>query len=237
MATMSGDGQQRRGRGEVSGSTASRGTLLAEFSLDSPLLRQTLQHTPGVRIDVEQELALDDTDTLLTIKAVGDDSTDFKAFERALDADETVSYVDRLGVESETERRYQLSVPRGYSPYWKWAQQGMVLMNATRRPDEWEFRMRIPTREDLVEFREYCREQGWRFTLTQLRQYAPTGKSRAQNRATTKQRELLDAAVDQGYFAVPRGVSLSELAEEFDISDQAASERLRRGLSNNLGSV
>ncbi len=47
---------------------------------------------------------------------------------------------------------------------------------------------------------------------------------------TDAQRELLRSAVREGYFKVPREVSLVELAELNDISDVELSQQLRRGL-------
>nr|WP_303647872.1 helix-turn-helix domain-containing protein [Haloarchaeobius amylolyticus] len=47
---------------------------------------------------------------------------------------------------------------------------------------------------------------------------------------TDAQRELLRSAVSEGYFKVPREVSLVELAELNDISDRELSQELRRGL-------
>ncbi|MFC7073396.1 helix-turn-helix domain-containing protein [Halovenus rubra] len=46
---------------------------------------------------------------------------------------------------------------------------------------------------------------------------------------TEVEREALKAAVDQGYFESPRGTTLNELAEQFDISAPAFSKNLRRG--------
>ena len=46
---------------------------------------------------------------------------------------------------------------------------------------------------------------------------------------TPAQREILELALDRGYFAIPRETNLMELAEELGISDQAVNERLRRG--------
>ncbi len=46
---------------------------------------------------------------------------------------------------------------------------------------------------------------------------------------TDKQREALRGALDAGYFEIPRRVHLAELADEFGITDNAMSERLRRG--------
>nr|WP_256487766.1 MULTISPECIES: helix-turn-helix domain-containing protein [unclassified Haladaptatus] len=54
---------------------------------------------------------------------------------------------------------------------------------------------------------------------------------------TDEQREALATAFASGYFRVPRETSLSELAETLDISPQAASGRLRRGLERMLGAT
>ena len=48
---------------------------------------------------------------------------------------------------------------------------------------------------------------------------------------TETQQTLLETAIDRGYFEVPRRVTLVELADEHDISDQRASRELRGGLN------
>ena len=48
---------------------------------------------------------------------------------------------------------------------------------------------------------------------------------------TPPQRETLTYAVEHGYYSLPRGVSTKELGAEFGISDQAVTERLRRGIT------
>lgn len=45
---------------------------------------------------------------------------------------------------------------------------------------------------------------------------------------TEVQRETLVRAVEAGYYATPRAVSLDSLAEEFDVSKSAVSQRLRK---------
>jgi predicted DNA binding protein len=42
--------------------------------------------------------------------------------------------------------------------------------------------------------------------------------------------ELVETAAEAGYFAVPREVSLVELAEREGIDDRTASKELRRGI-------
>lgn len=54
---------------------------------------------------------------------------------------------------------------------------------------------------------------------------------------TRGQREVLVAAMERGYFEVPRRASLVDLGESLDISDSAASQRLRRGLSELISST
>lgn len=48
---------------------------------------------------------------------------------------------------------------------------------------------------------------------------------------TAKQRDALVAAYSAGYYETPREITAAGLAEEFDLSQQAFSDRLRRGTS------
>lgn len=44
---------------------------------------------------------------------------------------------------------------------------------------------------------------------------------------TDKQRDALELALEQGYYERPRNASLSDLAEQLDISKSAVSQRIR----------
>lgn len=55
------------------------------------------------------------------------------------------------------------------------------------------------------------------------------GTEQEQRLLTTRQRELLELAVQWGYFAVPRDCTLAEFAERVGIDKSTASEGLRRG--------
>jgi len=54
---------------------------------------------------------------------------------------------------------------------------------------------------------------------------------------TEKQRQALALAVEAGYYDTPQTVSLDELAEEFDISSSALSQRLARAEGTVLGQL
>lgn len=61
-------------------------------------------------------------------------------------------------------------------------------------------------------------------------QIQPFSKDTADEiRLTPEQSEALLAAIQHGYFEIPRGISQEELAAELEISHQALSERFRRG--------
>lgn len=47
---------------------------------------------------------------------------------------------------------------------------------------------------------------------------------------TRRQRTTLELAVERGYYDIPRRCTTIELADELGISDQAVTERLRRGI-------
>ena len=47
---------------------------------------------------------------------------------------------------------------------------------------------------------------------------------------TQLQRDTLMRAVQGGYYSIPRQMSTQDLADEFGISDQAVTERLRRAI-------
>ncbi len=91
-------------------------------------------------------------------------------------------------------------------------------------------------------------ERGWyRFDLTGTRtelnelqdvlDYAPlsyeleslVGRTDPESLLTDRQREVLEAAVREGYLSVPRNCTLAELAATLDIDKSTASTVLRRG--------
>lgn len=105
-----------------------------------------------------------------------------------------------------------------------------VLLNATGTTDTWSLEFRFPTHEALSEFQEYYLEADIPVSIKHI--YNPTKPDAGPWFGVTPvQRETLAYAVESGYYSLPRATSTEELAERFDISDQAVTERLRRGIS------
>jgi len=111
---------------------------------------------------------------------------------------------------------------------------GVVLVEAVGTDEQWTFDIRGDTRDDVAEFLQYCREQDLSVTLSALHALTPV-QTATEAAVTDPQQEVLELAYDRGYFESPREVTMADLGEELDISQQAVASRLRRGTRRILG--
>lgn len=103
------------------------------------------------------------------------------------------------------------------------------LLSATGTRDTWEFELRFPDHEALSEFQEYCSDAHIALDIGRI--YNPTRPgSGPWYGLTPEQKETLVKAVEGGYYSIPRQMSTNDLADEFGVSDQAVTERLRRAI-------
>ena len=114
------------------------------------------------------------------------------------------------------------------------ADTGVPLVSAVGMKDKWTFEIRGDSRSDVSEFQRLCLERDIPITLTALHALTPI-ESATEASLTESQQEALILAYRCGYFNSPRDVSMEELGEELDISQQAVSSRLRRGIRSILG--
>jgi predicted DNA binding protein len=103
-----------------------------------------------------------------------------------------------------------------------------TILDAFGDRDRWQFRVLYPDRSRFAKTHDFCDEHGLTFDVAAVREM--DGEPAGRYGLTTDQYETLVLAVERGCFDVPRSVSLGELAEETDVSHQALSERLRRGI-------
>lgn len=95
--------------------------------------------------------------------------------------------------------------------------------------DGWAFRVRFPNQDTLSTFYNYCMEEDINIHIE--RSYTLTEKTEFGHQfgLSQEQREALVLALQNGYFDTPSQTSLGELADKLDISEQAVSDRIRRG--------
>lgn len=98
----------------------------------------------------------------------------------------------------------------------------------------WKFRLRFPDHARLRAFTSECNERGVALDVEGVyNPHPPEGGARL----TSVQWETLMTAHERGYFRVPREATLSDLAGEFDVSEQAISQRLRRAMNVVVGNL
>ena len=102
------------------------------------------------------------------------------------------------------------------------------MLEGSSTGEGWDFRLQFRNRDDLSRFRELAEASDIPIILRRL--YNPNFP-RDESVLSSEQAEALMYAYEQGYFEVPRSVTVTELADHFGISDNAFSQRLRRGLS------
>jgi predicted DNA binding protein len=160
---------------------------------------------------------------------------DLDGFERTLAEDGTVTDIRRLS-DAGDRRLYRLRLTGAASvvTYDTWIDLGAARLEMRYTDERWHARMRFPDRDALGTFREFCLDHDLDFRLHRLYDSDPA-RGPPRDRLTTHQREALRLAHEEGYFGIPRGTTLGDIAAELDISNQAASERLRRGCGRIVG--
>jgi len=105
-------------------------------------------------------------------------------------------------------------------------EQSGAIVSAHGTSDEWTFKILFADRESVSAVYDAC--DGCDIDIRQI-QSLDDATSFTGFELTDEQFTTVSAALDEGYYSVPRRMKLEDLASELDISHQALSERLRRG--------
>ena len=209
--------------------------LACECHLTTPVFDAAVTATDDVRVSLDQQAVAGPGDVSWTVWAEGGDVA---AFEAGLDADPTIADYAVIGGDRQ-RRLYHVRLSgsgREQTASPCLAEANGQFLDATHSDDRWVVRLRFPNREAVRVFFECCADlEGVTASLVRLYQSGeavdrPFGLSR-------RQVDALRAAFEAGYFDVPRGATLGDLAAELGISDNAVSERLRRGIHSMLAAT
>lgn len=205
-------------------------TLFASVSLDSPVLETSIERAADVDVTLKQQTPTADGALDLTLWASGDD---VETFEDGLDADETVSrWVAIGGGDTRTLYRTRLTEEASSSMnYHCWTDGKAVVLSAEREVGRWTIDAYFPERSVLQQFAAGCEANGVHFDLLEVSD-SDDLQDTQQFGLSDVQAETLLTALERGYYSVPREVNLEELAAPLDVSHQAVSERLRRGVGS-----
>jgi predicted DNA binding protein len=202
-------------------------SIIAEIGIRSRdlALTETFDAVPGMRVTVVNELGTECGRHYLIFSASPPDAGTFEA---AMAEDPTVADVHRYTeLEDSVLYRIRLSAETEVVPYDGWVAVGADYIEAWYADGWWRARMRFPDREALSAFEEWCTDNGLDFELESI--YEDRSTDVGTTVTTEPQREVLRVALAEGYFEVPREASMADIAARLGISEQAVSERLRRG--------
>jgi predicted DNA binding protein len=206
-------------------------SVLAEFSIpaDQFALGQLLEVRPGVRIRLESMVPTGDA----VIPYLWVRSPDAGAVREALRGSAIVESAHVLDeVDDETLFRVDWSGEvNGFVGAIR--ETRAVVLEGEGHGDRWSFQLRFPEYDALSAFHSDVVDRGVSVELEGVHNpiESPSPESFG---LSSEQYEALELALERGYFAVPREVTMVELAGELGISDSATSQRLRRGLAQVL---
>ncbi|WP_348612511.1 helix-turn-helix domain-containing protein [Halobaculum rarum] len=197
-----------------------RGTVpSSEFAL-----RHTLEAVPNVEVEIERIVSTSEHSAMPLSWVRGGER---EATATALENDPSVEDATLLA-DFDDEWLYRME----WVDHVKFILQMVTgadatVLDAYGSGDRWMLRAMYPDRDALSAVDEFRADHGLTFDVESVRRL--DGDPSGRFGLTAGQYEALTTAAERGFFEVPRGITLQELAEELGISHQALSERIRRG--------
>jgi predicted DNA binding protein len=211
-------------------------TIIAELCLsgEGTSFHRAHQAAPGLELELERSVVPVEGEPVLFLWATG---SGYDAFEAALPDDPSIEEFEVVE-DAGQSRLYRVVVNTDATVDTASIDRriGASRLSAKRTHQGAINEMRFTDWEALQAYIDLLREAGLEVSLQSV---TPAGRAHRpeQYGLSEKQLEMLRTALDAGYFAVPRDTDLTTLAAELDISEQAASERLRRGLASLLAAT
>ena len=205
--------------------------IFVQFTAKTGLLKEALEHAPGTEVSLYSRHVARDSGELQSLIRANGRSLD--RFEEGLERDPTIESYGQLSSGNHS-RLYWIdlaSPERSIEMYYQYLEYGGRLVSATANSDEWVVEMEFPDRESLSKFWEWYRSNVTEPVLEQIQTLYSESEMGVKT-LTSKQQEAIRIAHQSGYFRIPREVTSEQLADQIGISNQAYSQRLRRGLHN-----
>lgn len=200
--------------------------VIIEFTIESESFPfgRAVSADPDVRVSLERQVPLNEG-RVPFVWATGED---LGRFERGLTDSEIVKDVEAL-TRIENSVLYEVEWHVGRETFMNGvADAGGTIMEANG-DSTWSFTVRFSDHGDLTRFHQFYQEEGFPVHIERVSTLSDDPSEDYRFGLTPTQREALTAAVENGYFSVPRETKLEEIADDLDITRQAASELVRRG--------
>ncbi|PSQ22762.1 DNA-binding protein [Halobacteriales archaeon QS_8_65_32] len=191
----------------------------AEFALGA-----TLAALPDVEFDIERVAAHSSSHI---VPYVWVEDADEDTLEDALADDDSVADADLLTV-VDGKQLYRMDwVGHIELAVHVLTEEDGTIIDAHGRDRTWLLRVLFPGREEVSRTNDYAVDHGLTFDVKSINGMEKNRSGRFG--LTEQQYEAITAALEHGYYEIPRDASAEDLAGEIGISRQAFAERLRRG--------
>lgn len=188
-------------------------------------LARTMEAHPELRIEVERCVPLGER--MPYVRVTDDDAA---AVRRTLLSDPAVEAVETVAPRGD-DGLFRIEWDGGIERFTRpITENGGTLLIAIGTGGEWYLTLRFPNCDDFGAFYRGSPELGESPTIRSVHETGTGIDDRPRTALTEDQRELLSLALEAGYFEIPRNTTLDDLGDRLQISDTAASQRLRRGL-------
>ncbi|SEV84377.1 helix-turn-helix domain-containing protein [Natrinema salifodinae] len=194
----------------------------AEFAL-----RHTLEATADLDAEIERVVAYDPDHVMPYVWFSGDEST-LATADDALADDPSINEAELL-TDLDEERLYRMNwVDDVTLIVHLLTEENATVLNAHVEDEgtRWRFRVLFPERDAFSRTYDVATDRGLSVEIRRIHRLEENRHGRIG--LTDAQYETLVAALDRGYYEIPRGMDMEALSDELDISHQALSERLRR---------
>lgn len=200
-------------------------SIVADFTVSAKsfALPQALMAEPAMTIEAERQATHSTEWALPFLWASGGE---FETFHDAMRNDPTVAtatVIEESGESILYQVKWKNEVINTIAEI---INQHANILQAKAQGKTWRLQLRFAEDHQVSAFQEHFAEQGRTFTVNKLSH--PTAPRQREYGLTAIQRDTLATALREGYFNVPRALTIEDLAETLGISSNAASQRIRR---------
>jgi predicted DNA binding protein len=195
----------------------------ASVPADQFALADTFDLVPAVTFDAVR-LVSQDADQVVPLLWIND--AEPSKVREALELDETTTEVEVVSQRNHSSLFRMRWTAKVQFLTRVLVDEGGSIVSARGTRDGWVFWVLFPERETISTTYDAC--DGYDVCIERI-QSLDGVPSLGGLHLTDTQFKTVKAAVDSGYYRIPRDTTLEELATDLDVSHQALSERLRRG--------
>ncbi|MFB6198781.1 MAG: helix-turn-helix domain-containing protein [Halobacteriaceae archaeon] len=209
-------------------------SVIADFTVPVGkfALKDTLPEVPTIKVEFERVVSHSQEWVMPFLWVYGDDLQTFDELTRRDPTVVSVTVTDEFSNARLYDIRWSADIKRIINSIFD---RDGSLVEASGSADSWNLSVRFASRDQLTELQSHFDETDEPFEVQRI--YEQTRPRQAEFNLSPKQRTVLVTGFENGYFDIPRRVTLEELAAELEISPSAISERLRRGIATLIEST